>query len=54
MKYVLFIMRADNKGEGGIMALTALALRTCYVFRSPRSEALAHTANGEALRSSRS
>ena len=26
----------------------------CYVFRSPRSEALAHTANGEALRSSRS
>jgi len=28
LKYVLFIMRADNKGEGGIMALTALALRT--------------------------
>src|SRR5574340_851610 len=26
-KYVMFIMRADNRGEGGIMALTALALR---------------------------
>ena len=26
-KYVLFIMRADNRGEGGIMALMALALR---------------------------
>jgi KUP system potassium uptake protein len=28
LKYVVFITRADNKGEGGIMALTALALRT--------------------------
>ncbi|MDR3391743.1 MAG: potassium transporter Kup [Sulfuriferula sp.] len=27
-KYVAFIMRADNRGEGGIMALLALALRT--------------------------
>jgi KUP system potassium uptake protein len=26
-KYVIFIMRADNEGEGGIMALLALALR---------------------------
>jgi len=26
-KYVVFIMRADNRGEGGIMALMALALR---------------------------
>ena len=26
IKYVVFIMRADNRGEGGIMALTALAL----------------------------
>jgi KUP system potassium uptake protein len=26
-KYVLVIMRADNRGEGGILALTALALR---------------------------
>ena len=28
-KYVSFIMRADNRGEGGIMALMALALRHC-------------------------
>lgn len=28
LKYVTFIMRADNRGEGGIMALIALALRT--------------------------
>jgi KUP system potassium uptake protein len=27
IKYVGFILRADNKGEGGIMALMALALR---------------------------
>lgn len=34
LKYVMFIMRADNRGEGGIMALTALALRTMNA--SPR------------------
>lgn len=28
IKYVVFIMRADNQGEGGIMALMALALRS--------------------------
>jgi KUP system potassium uptake protein len=27
-KYVIVIMRADNRGEGGILALTALALRS--------------------------
>ncbi|WP_018152096.1 potassium transporter Kup [Leeia oryzae] len=27
IKYVIFIMRADNNGEGGILALMALALR---------------------------
>jgi KUP system potassium uptake protein len=27
IKYVIVIMRADNRGEGGILALTALALR---------------------------
>lgn len=27
LKYVLFITRADNRGEGGILALTALAMR---------------------------
>ena len=28
VKYVIFVMRADNKGEGGIMALMALAQRS--------------------------
>src|SRR5205085_1559066 len=28
IKYVVVIMRADNRGEGGLLALTALALRT--------------------------
>ena len=28
VKYVIVMMRADNRGEGGILALTALALRT--------------------------
>ena len=28
LKYVIFVMRADNKGEGGIMALLALAQRS--------------------------
>jgi KUP system potassium uptake protein len=27
IKYVIFIMRADNRGEGGVMAMIALALR---------------------------
>ncbi|WIG54545.1 MAG: Kup system potassium uptake protein [Rhodanobacteraceae bacterium] len=30
IKYVMFVMRADNKGEGGIMALLALAQRSVY------------------------
>lgn len=28
LKYVLFVMRANNHGEGGILALMAMALRT--------------------------
>src|SRR5476651_100401 len=32
IKYVLFILRADNQGEGGIMALTALARRASASF----------------------
>jgi KUP system potassium uptake protein len=28
LKYVVFVMRADNNGEGGILALMALALKT--------------------------
>ena len=34
LKYVMFITRADNKGEGGIMALTSLAQRVGQL--SPR------------------
>jgi len=30
LKYVAFILRADNRGEGGIMALMALALRKSH------------------------
>ena len=37
-KYVALIMRADNKGEGGIMALMALVLRS--VGNSPYSRGL--------------
>jgi KUP system potassium uptake protein len=33
VKYVLFVMRADNRGEGGIMALMALAQRTAETHR---------------------
>src|SRR5215475_4864745 len=29
IKYVMVLMRADNRGEGGIFALTILALRSC-------------------------
>jgi KUP system potassium uptake protein len=32
VKYVTFILRADNQGEGGIMALTALARRASAPF----------------------
>jgi len=28
LKYVLFVMRADNRGEGGVLALLALSLRS--------------------------
>ena len=30
LKYVLFVMRADNRGEGGILALLALAMHTSH------------------------
>ncbi len=37
IKYVLFILRADNQGEGGIMALTALARRASSPYPKLRS-----------------
>jgi KUP system potassium uptake protein len=36
VKYIGFIMRADNHGEGGILALTALATRIRPLAASPR------------------
>jgi KUP system potassium uptake protein len=36
VKYVVFIMRLDNRGEGGIMALLALVLATRRTRRRPR------------------
>src|SRR5262249_43744722 len=30
VKYVFVIMRADNRGEGGLLALTTLVLRTAH------------------------
>ena len=39
LKYVLFVMRADNNGEGGVLALMALSLRTA-VNGSPRAKLL--------------
>ncbi len=30
LKYVLFVMRADNRGEGGVLALMALSLRSVW------------------------
>ncbi len=34
LKYVIVLMRADNRGEGGILALTVLALRAAGPRRS--------------------
>lgn len=36
VEYVVFIMRADNRGEGGILALTALTLRRWQNFPTQR------------------
>src|SRR6185437_12296738 len=40
IKYVMLIMRADNKGEGGILALMALAQRVSVGARTKRALAL--------------
>jgi KUP system potassium uptake protein len=44
LKYVVFVMRADNDGEGGIMALIALVLR--YADRSNKRALAALVAGG--------
>jgi KUP system potassium uptake protein len=37
IKYVIFILRADNKGEGGVLALAALAHRAQGLSRRKRA-----------------
>jgi KUP system potassium uptake protein len=37
IKYLLFVLRADNQGEGGILALTALATRITPTGREERA-----------------
>src|ERR671938_2064317 len=37
VKYVLLIMRADNRGEGGVLALTALTQRVLASSRMRRA-----------------
>ncbi|WP_051513148.1 potassium transporter Kup [Skermanella stibiiresistens] len=49
IKYVVFIMRADNRGEGGILALMALALRSGSASTVPRRFVLALGMFGAAL-----
>lgn len=40
VKYVLFVMRADNDGEGGVMALAALARRVLVGVTASRAAAV--------------
>src|SRR4029077_8372126 len=48
IKYVLLIMRADNRGEGGILALLALALQSARS-EGPRSILVLLALGGAAL-----
>ncbi len=49
LKYVLLILRADNRGEGGIMALTALAAKAAGSSRQGRTMLLLVGVFGAAL-----
>jgi KUP system potassium uptake protein len=49
LKYVVLILRADNRGEGGIMALTALAARAAGSTPSRRKALLLTGVCGAAL-----
>ena len=40
LKYVVLILRADNRGEGGIMALTALAAQAAGTHAAPPARAV--------------
>src|SRR5690348_3008315 len=49
LKYVTFIMRADNKGEGGIMAMMALAQRATRQYPRTRRLVMLAAVLGAAL-----
>ncbi len=49
IKYVAFMMRADNRGEGGIMALMALVLRGASNEKGSRAQLMALGIFGAAL-----
>lgn len=49
LKYVLLVLRADNRGEGGIMALTALAGKTAGTNQNRRNALLLLGLFGAAL-----
>ncbi|MBS0382836.1 MAG: potassium transporter Kup [Proteobacteria bacterium] len=49
LKYVTFIMRADNKGEGGIMAMMALAQRATRQYPRTRRLVILAAVLGAAL-----
>ncbi|MBR7559516.1 KUP/HAK/KT family potassium transporter, partial [Mycobacterium tuberculosis] len=48
LKYVLFVMRADNNGEGGILALMALSLTPalCATLLKPVEAGHGHARSG--------
>ncbi len=47
LKYVSVVLNADNKGEGGVLALTALVINTAR--ESPRRKALWHAGHSGRL-----
>ena len=49
LKYVVLILRADNRGEGGIMALTALAMQAAGTSARRRNALLLLGVFGAAL-----
>lgn len=49
VKYVVFVMRADNQGEGGVLALMALAMRGLRPGRRTTAAVLAAGVLGAAL-----
>ena len=50
LKYVLFVMRADNRGEGGVLALMALVSRAAGIPSAAQRRAARHVRRRAALR----